>query len=169
MGAASGGSSLSTTTPQMLGTGRRHVDRRPTGGLRARRYRRGPPEVADDRQRQRHRTHLALHLGIEIDERGNFLRHAVGDAGDHHAAIGIADKNDIHRSASSITPITSWICVSRSISRLSRCLRAPMPVKVGAYTSCPALRSLGVSSRQTTLPAQEPCTRTNVAIASPPL
>src|SRR5215469_9940943 len=70
------------------------------------------------------------------------------------------------RSASSITPITSWICVSRSISRLSRCLRAPIPVKVGAYTSCPALRSLGISSRQTTLPAQLPCTRTNVAISS---
>jgi hypothetical protein len=39
---------------------------------------------------------------------------------------------------------------------------------VGAYTSCPALRNVGVSFRQTTLPAQLPCTRTNVAIASSP-
>src|SRR6516162_11352847 len=60
------------------------------------------------------------------------------------------------------------MCVSRSISRLSRCFRSPIPVKVGAYTSCPALRSLGASFRQTTLPAQEPCTRTNVAVASSP-
>ena len=35
------------------------------------------------------------HEGVEIDERGNFLRHAVGYATDHHAAIGIADQNDI--------------------------------------------------------------------------
>ena len=35
------------------------------------------------------------HEGVEIDERGNFLRHAVSDAADHHAAIGMADENDI--------------------------------------------------------------------------
>jgi len=35
--------------------------------------------------------------GVEIDERGNFLRHPVGDAGDHHAAIGIPKQNDIRQ------------------------------------------------------------------------
>src|SRR5271156_1556995 len=47
--------------------------------------------------RQKTQTELSVlrHEGVEIDERGNFLRHAVGDAADHHAAIGMADQNDI--------------------------------------------------------------------------
>ena len=47
------------------------------------------------RQQAEQGLSVLRHEGVEIDERGNFLRHAVGDAGDHHAAIGIADKNDI--------------------------------------------------------------------------
>src|SRR5580704_12641046 len=53
----------------------------------------GPPPV----RWQQALTGLSVlwHEGVEIDERGNFLRYAVGDAADHHAAIGMADKNDI--------------------------------------------------------------------------
>src|SRR5262249_46492475 len=52
-----------------------------------------------DAGRQQAQTGLSIlrHEGVEIDERGNFIRHAVGYATDHHAAIGIADENDIRQ------------------------------------------------------------------------
>src|SRR5216683_4759131 len=47
------------------------------------------------RQQAQQGLSVLRHEGVEIDERGNLLRHAVGYATDHHAAIGIADENDI--------------------------------------------------------------------------
>src|SRR5665213_2762091 len=35
------------------------------------------------------------HEGVEIDQRLDAVRHAVGDAGDDHAAIGMADQDDV--------------------------------------------------------------------------
>src|SRR6516225_9342930 len=79
---------------------------------------------------------------------------------------GAAERRVLPHTGRSSAPAESARDGEIDPGRVRRCLRAPIPVKVGAYTSCPALRSFGASSRQTTLPAKEPCTRTNVAIAS---
>src|SRR6516164_10950177 len=47
------------------------------------------------RQQAEQGLSVLRHEGVEIDERGNFLRHAIGDAADYHTAIGMADQNDL--------------------------------------------------------------------------
>src|SRR5262249_18039177 len=114
------------------------------------RYRRYQPVLARHgdktpigRQHAEQGLSVLRHEGVEIDERAIFSG---------------------TRSATPLSP-----CRHRNDLTVEEVLaRAGIPVKVGAYTSCPALRSLGASSRQTTPPAQLPCTRTNVAIASSP-
>ena len=86
--------------------------------------------------------------GDEIDERGKFLRHAAGDGTDHHTAIGMADQNDIGQILVVDNSDHVLNMRVRLISWLRRCLRSPIPVRVGAYTSCPASRSLCDNCRQ---------------------
>ena len=68
----------------------------------SRRYRRYQPVFARHdgqmpirRQQAEQGLSVLWHEGVEIDKRGDSLRHAVGDAADHHAAVGMTDQNDI--------------------------------------------------------------------------
>jgi hypothetical protein len=68
----------------------------------SRRYRRYQPVLARHgdktpvgRQHAEQGLSVLRQEGVEIDERGNFLRYAVSDAADHHATIGMTDENDI--------------------------------------------------------------------------
>ncbi|GIR50987.1 MAG: hypothetical protein CM15mP60_0480 [Alphaproteobacteria bacterium] len=109
-------------------------------------------------------TPALLGRSIKIDKRANALRQPAGDTRNDHAAIGMADENDISRSFHLIWLTISSTWVSGTMSGDARWLRSPSRSASGT-----SHHDLGheapLKRAPAPAPCHAPCTSTKVAMS----
>jgi hypothetical protein len=117
------------------------------------------------RQQVDQRLSVRWHEGVEVDDLADQLGDTIRNTSGDHAAVAMADEDEVAQLLALDDAEHVRMCTSRSIAGLARCSRSPSPVYVGVTSSCPAERMSGCIFLHAHPADHAPCATRKVVLA----